>query len=70
MPEPTAVPEHVTSGPRMTLRTYRVCPDGRIVDDSGVRLVPPVEALPLSDGYPPCRCPRHRALLAAVRAAW
>ncbi|EGX55327.1 hypothetical protein SZN_33466 [Streptomyces zinciresistens K42] len=51
----------------MTIRVYTVTRDGRITADSGTRRVKPPSELPDNrGGYPPCRCPRHRAERAAA----
>lgn len=54
---------------RMTLRVYTVTASGKITGDSGIRYVAPVEHLDSQSGFPPCRCPRCRALLMAARAS-
>ncbi|GHB80262.1 hypothetical protein GCM10010377_82660 [Streptomyces viridiviolaceus] len=46
----------------MTLRVYRVNADGAVTEVRGTLNVKGTETpLPLTDQYPPCTCPRHRA---------
>ncbi|WPB94124.1 hypothetical protein [Streptomyces malaysiensis] len=52
-----------STAPRMTMRVYRVSPDGAVVTQELGRVVVVVKDRlePLrSSQYPPCRCPRHR----------
>lgn len=52
-----------STAPRMTMRVYRVSPDGAVVTQELGRVVVVVKDKlePLrSSQYPPCRCPRHR----------
>ncbi|MFC7016189.1 hypothetical protein ACFQMH_31765 [Streptomyces viridiviolaceus] len=49
-------------GVKMTLRVYRVNADGAVTEVRGTLNVKGTETpLPLTDQYPPCTCPRHRA---------
>lgn len=47
-------------GPAMTMRTYRVRPDGTRTDHTPIVVVSssPQSALEATPGLPPCRCPR------------
>lgn len=50
-------------GPRMTMRVYRVSPDGVTVTQELGRVIVVTEdkLAPLrSSQFPPCRCPLHR----------
>ncbi|MCG0285562.1 hypothetical protein [Streptomyces sp. PSAA01] len=52
-----------SNAPRMTMRVYRVSPDGAVVTQELGRVVVVVKDKlePLrSSQFPPCRCPRHR----------
>jgi hypothetical protein len=46
----------------MTMRVYRVSPDGRVTEIRGrVSVIADENMAPLlTNQYPPCRCPRHR----------
>ncbi|MFL4904677.1 hypothetical protein ACJ6WF_16185 [Streptomyces sp. MMS24-I2-30] len=59
---PNGLPARARSGlGYMTMRVYRVDRYGTVTHDTGRVVVPPAQVLtPLTDGYPPCACPRHR----------
>lgn len=48
--------------PRMTMRVYRVSPDGRVTEVRGpVGFMVDEKTVPvMTSQFPPCRCPRHR----------
>ncbi|MGW3246622.1 hypothetical protein [Streptomyces sp. NPDC001070] len=67
-PEPTEAADEQPAEARlptivlMTLRTYRVGPDGKVTDEQPLREITSAQNLaPLASpwAWPPCQCPRH-----------
>ncbi|MFC8367085.1 hypothetical protein ACFUIT_03695 [Streptomyces sp. NPDC057239] len=59
-------------GVKMTIRVYTVNAQGAVIEDRGELVAvgfgeDPAVLAPDVYGFPPCRCPRHRARLAVAR---
>lgn len=60
------------TGVKMTIQVYTVNAQGTVVEDRGELVAvgfgeDPAALAPGSFGFPPCRCPRHRARRAVAR---
>ena len=60
------------TGVKMTFQVYLVNAQGTVVEDRGELVAvgfgeDPAALAPDAYGFPPCRCPRHRACLAVAR---
>ncbi|MFF5471023.1 hypothetical protein [Streptomyces achromogenes] len=50
----------------MTIQVVKIR-NGKVIEDSGPRVVEPIENFEMTTAYPPCECPQHRLVPAEVQ---